>query len=60
MWDASANYTSEDGSWTLSIWGKNLDDELYASHKILGTFGGATNLWAPPRTYGASFNYYWQ
>jgi len=60
VWDASVNYTSADGDWTLSFWGKNLDDELYASHKILGTFGGVTNLWAPPRTYGASFNYYWR
>ncbi len=60
VWDASMNYTAADGSWTLSVWGKNLDDELYAAHKILGTFGGVTNLWAPPRTYGASFNYYWQ
>ncbi|PLW70268.1 TonB-dependent receptor [Pseudohalioglobus lutimaris] len=59
VWDASANYTAADGSWTLSVWGKNLDDELYSSHKILGTFGGVTNLWAPPRTYGMSFNYYW-
>ena len=57
--DASANFTSADGSWTLSIWGKNLGDELYAAHKILGSFGGATNLWAAPRTYGASFNYHW-
>lgn len=60
VWDASANYTSADGAWTVSIWGKNLDDELYAAHKILGTFGGVTNLWAPPRTYGASFNYNWR
>jgi len=60
VWDASANFTSADGSWELSLWGKNLDDELYSAHRILGTFGGATNIWAPPRTYGASFNYYWR
>lgn len=59
VWDASANYTSADGAWTLSIWGKNLDDELYAAHQILGTLGGVTNIWAPPRTYGVSFNYSW-
>ena len=59
IWDASANYTSANGEWSLSLWGKNLDDELYAAHKILGTLGGVTNLWAAPRTYGASFTYNW-
>lgn len=59
VWDASVNYTSAEGSWVVSLWGKNLDDELYAAHKILSTFGGVTNLWAPPRTYGASFTYNW-
>ncbi len=59
VWNASVNYTSAHG-WMISLWGKNLADELYASHKILSTFGGVTNLWAPPRTFGASVTYNWQ
>ena len=59
VYDASANFTSAEGAWTLSIWGKNLDDELYTVSKLPGTLGAATTLWAPPRTYGVSFNYYW-
>lgn len=57
--DASAKYTSADGDWDLTLWGKNLDDELYSVHHINGSLGGATRIYAPPRTYGATFNYYW-
>ena len=58
--DASATYTSADESWDISIWGKNLDDKLYPVHHIDGSYGGATKIYAPPRTYGASVNYYWK
>ena len=57
--DASAKYTSANGDWDLTLWGKNLDDELYSVHHISGSLGGATRIYAPPRTYGATFNYYW-
>jgi iron complex outermembrane receptor protein len=57
--DASVTYTSADERWDVALWGKNLGDELYAVHHINGSFGGATKIWAPPRTYGVSFNYYW-
>lgn len=57
--DASAKYTAADDSWDVTLWGKNLDDELYSVHHINGTLGGATRIYAPPRTYGLSFNYHW-
>lgn len=59
LWDASAKYVSGDGSWDLLLWGKNLSDELYSVHHINGSLGGATRIYAPPRTYGLSFTYYW-
>ena len=57
--DASVKFTSADERWDLTLWGKNLSDELYAVHHIDGSFGGGTKIWAPPRTYGVSFNHHW-
>jgi iron complex outermembrane receptor protein len=51
--DANAGYTGADGSWTLSVWGKNLTDERTRTFQTLfnSTFFAAYN---PPRTYGAT------
>ena len=58
--DASVRYTSGDELWDLTLWGKNLQDELYLAHSITGNLGGATEVYAPPRTFGLTFNYYWE
>jgi len=60
VFDAAITFTSASERWDLIAWGKNLSDELYASHGISGTFGGASRIWAPPRTYGVSFNHRWE
>jgi iron complex outermembrane receptor protein len=57
--NASATYTSASERWDLVFWGKNLTDELYSVHHIDGSLGGATRIYAPPRTYGVSLNMYW-
>ena len=57
--DASVRYTSSDEKWDLELWGKNLTDELTTVHSINGSFGGAVVLYAPPKTVGLTFNYYW-
>ena len=57
--DASVRYTAASERWDLTLWGKNVTDELYATHHIDGTFGGATKIWAPPRTWGVTFNHHW-
>ena len=57
--NASARYLSADDRWDVMLWGKNLGDELYSVHHINGSLGGATRIYAPPRTYGLSFNMYW-
>jgi iron complex outermembrane receptor protein len=59
VFDASVRFTSADDRWNLTAWGKNLGDELYGEHGISGTFGGASRIWAPPRTWGVSFDYRW-
>ena len=57
-YDAYIRYTSGDDRWDLTAWGKNLNDELYITHMITSTFGGAVEINAPPRNYGLTFNYY--
>ncbi|MFC4311796.1 TonB-dependent receptor [Steroidobacter flavus] len=54
--DARVIYTSAGEKWAVSLWGKNLTDELTRSFQatFLGANFGAYN---PPRTYGATF--YW-
>jgi iron complex outermembrane receptor protein len=58
--DASVKFTAASERWDVTLWGKNLGDELYPVHHINGSFGaGATKIWGPPRTYGISFNHHW-
>jgi iron complex outermembrane receptor protein len=54
--DANAGYTNPDGSWTFSIWGKNLTDERTRTLQVFfnSTFFVAYNA---PRTYGATLRW---
>ncbi|MDX1526214.1 MAG: TonB-dependent receptor [Pseudidiomarina maritima] len=58
--DASIKYSPDGGKWDLTLWGKNIQDELYTVHSINGNLGGASEVYAPPRTFGLTFNYYWE
>jgi iron complex outermembrane receptor protein len=58
-WDASIRYTNQDEKWNVELWGKNLSDELITVHSINGSFGGSVVLYAPPKTVGATFTYFW-
>ena len=58
-WDASIRYTDADDKWNVELWGKNLGDELITVHSILGPFAGSVDLYAPPKTVGVTFNYFW-
>lgn len=40
-----------DGQWTVSLWGKNLNDELYRT-SIIPFAGDEVSLFGAPRTYG--------
>lgn len=42
--------------WDLVLWGSNLTDETYAAHYPVFGFGSWI-LFAPPRTYGVTFNW---
>lgn len=55
MWDGRVAFESEDGSWELALWGKNLSDELVKTHIVaFAPFGQELNLYQPPRTYGVT------
>lgn len=42
---------AEDGRWTLSLWGRNLTDELYRV-SIIPFVGDEVSVFGAPRTYG--------
>jgi iron complex outermembrane receptor protein len=56
--DASLSWRSANGSWNVSAWGKNLDDEEYRIHSIVGNVAGTVDIWGPPRTYGMTLDYF--
>ncbi|MDI1281516.1 TonB-dependent receptor [Brevundimonas sp.] len=51
--DARLGFTSPDGRWEASLWGKNLGDEVYITHQYILT-GGQFALYGEPRTFGAT------
>lgn len=53
---AHVDYETPDGLWNVSLWGKNLTDELYFTSRIdlLAGFGFDYNHIGAPRTFGLS------
>ncbi|WP_417469083.1 TonB-dependent receptor [Maricaulis sp.] len=49
--DGRLTLTPPNADWTLSVWGKNLTDELYRTN-IIPFFGDEISRFATPRTYG--------
>lgn len=54
--DASVRIQKPGSNWMLTLWGKNLDDQLY-SQLGLPFLGDLVEVWGPPRTYGVDFTY---
>jgi iron complex outermembrane receptor protein len=57
LFDASLNWRTASGNWDISLWGKNLTDEEYRIHMIVGNVAGSVDIWGPPTTYGLNVNY---
>lgn len=55
--NASVRFVSTDESWNVTLWGKNLNDELYRVNSIAVADSGFTRI-GPPRTWGLTFNAY--
>jgi iron complex outermembrane receptor protein len=49
--DARIQLAPKDADWAVSLWGKNLSDELYRVN-IISFFGEEVSQFGPPRTYG--------
>ena len=58
VWDARLGWSSTDGEWDISLWGKNLTDEEYRT-QIFSTGGGTRAFFNPgnPSTYGLTVAY---
>lgn len=52
--DARLSWGPDNANWDISLWGRNLTDELYPTHIIKNLDIGFT-VFAPPRTFGAQF-----
>lgn len=56
LWDARVAWTSAEGRWQASLWGKNLGDERVISHSyVIGP--GVIGVWNAPRTYGVTLSW---
>lgn len=54
--DASLRIQPPEAKWAMTIWGKNLTDELYAV-AAQAFFGDLMNYYAPPKTFGVDLTY---
>ncbi len=52
--DARVSFAPEGKSWSLSLWAKNLSDELYRTN-IIPFFGEEVSQYGAPRTQGIEF-----
>lgn len=56
FYDGRIIYTEPQDRWSVSLWGKNLSNEV--TRTFQATFLGANfGAYAPPRTYGLTFNW---
>jgi len=54
--DASLRFQPPNADWNVTVWGKNLTDELYAVN-AQAFFGDLMNFYGAPRTYGVDLSY---
>lgn len=54
--DARITFAPEGKNWALSVWGKNITDELYRTN-IIPFFGEEVSQFGAPRTQGVEFRY---
>ncbi|MGD2129127.1 MAG: TonB-dependent receptor [Lysobacterales bacterium] len=51
---ARAGWTSRDGAWMVTLWGKNLTDEQQIANQIVDPTAITSDMYMPPRTYGVT------
>lgn len=56
--NASLSIASDDGKWSISLWGKNLTDDVHTQTSYtVGTLSVGYDLMNNPRTYGVAVSY---
>lgn len=61
LWNARMSWMSADGSWSASLWGKNLADEVYRVDTLTDPIGSGWGVYVNgmPRTFGVTARYNW-
>lgn len=61
LWNARVSYIAPNDRWSLSLWGKNLTDEVYVVDTLTDPIGSGWGVFVNglPRTYGVSARYNW-
>lgn len=61
LWNARLSWMSADGSWSASLWGKNLADEVYRVDTLTDPIGSGWGVYVNgmPRTFGVTARYNW-
>jgi len=55
--NASVALSDSNRRWAVGVWIKNIVDEKYTTSNYFGGFGGVTQLFGLPRTYGIDLHY---
>ena len=58
--NARVGIFNERRDWEVTLWGRNLSDELYVVQGLNTGLGAGNRNYNAPRTYGVSFTYHWQ
>lgn len=56
LWDARLALAPQDSNWSVSLYGKNLDNKLYRAN-VIPFFGEEVSQFAQPRTYGIDLSW---
>ena len=61
LWNLRVTYEPLDANWSLSVWGRNLADEVFRVDTLTDPIGSGWGVYVNglPRTYGVSANYRW-
>ncbi len=56
IWNARVGVLSDDGRWTLTLWGRNITNEFYAV-SVVRLADSISRFTGEPETYGVSASY---
>ncbi len=61
LWNARVTWFAPNDRWSVSLWGKNLADEVYVVDTLTDPFGSGWGVYVNgmPRTYGVSARFDW-